>query len=293
MDFTTLPGRGARILPAVLLATTLVACSDDDPASPPAPLAVAVTFAAEVNGVPFACGQSYAGVGTAPTTITPVDFRFYVHDVRLVDDQGNEVPVELDQDPVWQHQNLALLDFENGSGPCTNGTSNTNGVVTGTVPGGATYTGLRFTLGVPFELNHIDQTTAPAPLDLTSLFWAWNGGYKFARLDHVSDAQPQGWNVHLGSTGCTPNDSPQTVPTSCANGHRVELDFATFDVAGDVVVADLGRLLSGADLSVNTPQTARGCMSFPGDADCPPVMNAFGLDYEGSPSSGQTFFDVR
>jgi uncharacterized repeat protein (TIGR04052 family) len=293
MDFATLPRGSARIVPAALVAATLVACGDDDLATPPAPLDITVSFAAEVNGVSFACGQSYAGVGTSGTTITPVDFRFYVHDVRLVDDTGTEVPVELDQAPVWQHQNLALLDFEDGSGPCTNGTSDTNGAVTGTVPGGATYTGLRFTLGVPFELNHIDQTTAPAPLDLTALFWAWNGGYKFARLDHVSDAQPQGWNVHLGSTGCTPNDSPQTVPTSCANEHRVEVSFDGFDVADDVVVADLGRLLAGADPSVNAPQTARGCMSFPGDEDCPPVMNAFGLDYEGSPASGQSFFSAR
>ena len=278
-------------LTALVFGAVLNAC-EDDAMEPEGPMDVAINFAARVNGAAFACGTSYDNVGASSTTINIVDFRLYVHDVRLVSSSGAEVPVELEQDGQWQLDDLALLDFEDGSGACVNGTAATNTSVRGQVPAGD-YDGIRFRLGVPFELNHQDQTVAPPPLDLSSLFWVWNGGYKFARIDHTSEARPEGWNVHLGSTGCAPMGDPTVPATSCANEHRPELSFAAFDYATSTVVADYGALLAGSDLTTNAEGTAKGCQSFPGDADCPPVMNRFGLDYEGSVSSGQSFFSVN
>jgi uncharacterized repeat protein (TIGR04052 family) len=280
-------GAGAATLSVLTFAA---ACGEDDPITPAGPIDVAIAFDAAVNGTAFACGQSYAGVGTGGTMITPVDFRFYVHDVALIDANGATVPVELDQDGQWQRENLALLDFEDGSGPCVNGTAAVNTTVRGTAPAGE-YTGVQFVLGVPESLNHADQTTATAPLDLTALFWSWNAGYKFARIDHTSDAQPEGWFVHLGSTGCSPSGDPTVPATSCANQHRPTVRFNTFDQDLNEIVADYGAILAGVDVSVNAGP--RGCMSFPGDPQCPTVMNAFGLDYEGNVSTGQTFFSVR
>lgn len=267
-----------------LSALALSACSDDS-TGPEAPLAVELQFAADVNGQAFSCGSTYASVGTQGTTITPVDFRFYVHNVRLVTAGGVEVPVELEQDGQWQLEGLALLDFENGTGPCVNGTAPTRSVVRGEVPAGE-YSGVRFTLGVPASMNHQDQSIAPPPLDIAALFWSWNGGYKFVRADHISDALPTGWFVHLGSTGCTPSGSPQTVPTSCAQENRVELAFSGFDVGSDVIVADLGRLLATSDLTQNT--AAPGCMSGPTDPECPAVLSRLGIG-----SATQSFFAVR
>lgn len=277
--------RSAQVLSLPLL---LLGCGD--PAGPDH-LHVHIEFQAAVNGAAFACGNSYANVGTRATTITPTDFRFYVHDVRLVSATGADVPVELEQN-AWQLDDLVLLDFENASGPCTGGTSAMNTTIHGEVPAG-TYRGIKFKLGVPFSKNHQDQTIAPSPLNLSALFWAWNSGYKFARIDHTSSAQPGGWNVHLGSTGCVPTGSPTTPATSCANPNRPEIVLASFDFETNVIVADYGRLLAGSDVTVNASGTAAGCMSFPGDADCPPVMNRFGLDYGTSASTGQTFFSVR
>ena len=278
----------SRTAAAILAVAATAAC--DDGTQPELPLDVDIEFAALVNGDAFVCGQSYTGVGTGQTTITPTDFRFYVSDVRLISADGTEQIVELEQGDGWQLDDVALLDFENGQGPCVNGTAATNTSVRGTVPAGS-YTGIQFTLGVPADLNHADQTIAPAPLDLTALFWSWNGGYKFARMDHVSDAQPEGWNVHLGSTGCQPTGDPTVPATSCANPHRVTVRFDDFDWESDEVVADLGALLATSDVSLTSGP--KGCMSFPGDPDCAPVMNAFGLDYEGSASSGQVFFRTR
>lgn len=275
---------------ALVAAVAAVAACDDDPTEPAAPIAVTVDFAALVGGAAFACCNTYPSVGVANTTITPVDYRFYVHDVTFIAADGSEEVVELDQDGTWQRDNVALLDFESGTGPCVNGTSAMNTSVRGTVPDG-TYTGLRFTLGVPEDLNHADQTTAAAPLDLTSLFWSWNGGYKFLRIDHTSEAQPEGWFVHLGSTGCTPSGDPTVPATSCSNPHRPTFEFASFDWETDEVAADLGALLADSDVSRNTG--AKGCMSFPSDPECAVVMNNLGLAYEGSQPSGQTFFSIR
>ena len=143
---------------------------------------VAIDFEAWVGDEEFACGESYEEVGTSESTITPTDFRFYVSDVALIDEDGNAVPLELEQDGRWQYENTALLDFEDGTNACDNGTTEMNTTVVGTVPEGD-YQSLQFTMGVPEDLNHEDAAIAPSPLNLTSMWWNWQGGYKFLRLE--------------------------------------------------------------------------------------------------------------
>ena len=188
---------------------------------------VAIRFQAMVGKDKFACGQTYTGIGTTGSKIAPRDFRYYVHNVRLVDNKGGIVPVQLDQSK-WQLDDTALLDFEDGTWSCVNGTRETNDQVLGTVPAG-TYTGLLFTVGVPFNKNHTELTSQPPPLNLTALSWVWNAGRKFARLDFASAGQPHGFTVHLGSTGCMPNDTKITVPTQCSAPNRPEIRIDAFN----------------------------------------------------------------
>ena len=143
---------------------------------------VKIDFEAWVGDREFACGESYDEVGAAETTITPTDFRFYVSDVALIDEEGNAVPLELEQDGKWQYQNVALLDFEDGTSGCDNGTAEMRTMVVGTVPEGD-YQSLQFTMGVPEQLNHEDAAIAASPLNLTSMWWNWQGGYKFLRVE--------------------------------------------------------------------------------------------------------------
>ena len=250
---------------------------------------VALRFKPMVGDKPFACGQSYENIGTTNSKITPTDFRFYVHNVRLIDASGKETPVTLEQDGKWQFQNLALLDFENGTGPCSNGTADTNEVIKGKAPAG-NYTGVKFTVGVPFEQNHQDPAKAPSPLNLTQLMWVWNAGYKFARIEMQTTGLPTGWMLHLGSTGCSPSDTRQTIPTKCEYPNRAEITLSNFNVNGDLVVTDLKKLLDGANMDVNQPKTARGCMSAQNDADCGPLFTNLGLPFAGKESPGQKFF---
>ena len=159
-----------------------------------------ITFRPQVGTEAFSCTATYTGFGTTGSTVAFADFKLYLSDVRLVTSSGSEEPVTLEQDGEWQLQNVALLDFDNGTGSCV-GSTETNYQVKGTVPAG-TYSGIKFTMGIPFDLNHGDVATAAAPLNSTDMFWVWNYGYKFLRVDLSTTGQPDGFFLHVGSTGC-------------------------------------------------------------------------------------------
>lgn len=290
-SFGSLSGGAAALVSSAALAALLVAAPVSATPSlleTPEPVSFALQFGAVVGDAPFACGVRYqvGGVGTEAR-----DLRFYVSEVRLVRADGTEVPLELEQDGLWQHQGVALLDFEDGTAGCRNGTPQTRSLVSGTAPAGD-YRGLRFTMGVPMELNHINQATAPSPLSLTALFWSWNAGYKFLRAEVLTDGLPQGFFVHLGSTLCTPEGRATQPATACRNGNRVEVEIPDFDPSSDRVVFDLARLLEGTALGGDGEATRGACMSGPQDARCAPVFSSLGLPFGEAGGSPQTVFRV-
>jgi uncharacterized repeat protein (TIGR04052 family) len=227
-------------------------------------------------------------VGAPASTAEALDFRFYVHDVRLVRADGGEAAVTLTQDGVWQSGGVALLDFEDRSGGCANGTVETNGAIRGTAPAG-TYTGVKFRLGVPFALNHANAAVAASPLNLSSLWWGWNGGYKFLRVDlRAAGADPGIFNIHVGSTGCTGDPGSGGVK-ACSNPNLAEITLAPFDVDHDSVVADLGALLATTNVAANLGGSP-GCMSELADPECAALFPRLGIDPgNGAPMAGQVF----
>jgi uncharacterized repeat protein (TIGR04052 family) len=257
-------------------------------------LEVNLRFRAQVGDEPFACGQTYDGVGTSNSTWLPADLRFYIHGLRLVRADRSEVPVRLTQDGPWQNGDTALLDFEDRTPPCNNGTSVVNDIVRGLAPPGE-YTGVRFVLGVPFDENHQDASAAASPLNQTSMFWGWRGGYKFLRVDSfvVLDGEFPEFRIHLGSTGCR-YGRPLEV-AGCVWPNRADVLLNDFDLERDVVVADLAAVLADSDLLSNVPETAPGCMSDFGDTDCEPVFRNLGIDFDdGYPTPNtQRFFRVE
>lgn len=261
-----------------------------------------VTFKAKVGSADFSCSTAtYANMGSTGTdTIKPRDFRFYIHDVKLEGSDGKEYAFSLDQDGTWQYKNVVLLDFEDGSGNCANTsspTTGTNNKVKGkvSIPSGVSIKKVTFNMGVPLDLNHNNRASAPAPLNMSALYWAWSGGYKFARLDFDSqnfdgnpDTATKTFNVHLGSTRC--NSTGTTPSTSCQDPNRpkVTLDF----IDGQTVIADLKKLVEDTDLT-KTNTAAAGCMSFNNDPECKAILNNFGIDftYTGSASSNRGLAD--
>lgn len=248
-----------------------------------------IHFEAVVRGEPFACGTAYSDIGTSRSQLIPADLRLYVHDVRLVTHEGEEVPLSLEQDGVWQLGRLALLDFENKTPPCNFGTVETNTTIRGVAPD-QEYTGLRFRLGVPFGMNHQNAATAPSPLNLTAMFWNWQAGYKFLRIDEARDLV----RVHVGSTGCEYGHDREKVE-SCARPNRGEVQLDDFDPHSDTVLVDLAELFADSDLESNQPETAPGCESAPADADCDPIFRHLGINFaNGLPDpSRQTVFRIE
>jgi len=272
------------------LGATVLACGDDEvvpdagqaaDAAPDADTrqAVTINFAAKVGAMDAACGQTYTGQGVGTDQeIEFKDLRFYVSNVRLINDASEEVAIDLDQASAFQTANVALLDFEDNTGVCA-GTTETNTAVTGKIAPG-TYSGLVFDVAVPFDLNHDDLVTLPSPLNISSMFWAWAIGHKFIRidLDVIDGATRTDWNVHLGSTAC--GVMGQTPPTEeCAKPNRPEIRLAGFDPASNTVNLDIEPLLADSDLTANVGM-APGCQSFPDDVDdCTPLFPNLGIDY--------------
>lgn len=239
-----------------------------------APIAVSLTFQPRVGAEAFDCAAAYTGVGSTAATIHITDFRLYVHDVALHQADGTLVPVTLEQDGLWQYQNVALLDFENGAASCANGTPETNTTLVGTAPAGD-YDGVVFKVGVPFELNHGDVAVAPSPLNLSAMFWNWNGGYKFLRVDSLAEGAPMAFNLHLGSTGCL--DDGNGGVSSCDRPNRPEVALTGFDPLTTPIVVDYAAVVAASDILVNGGG-APGCMSGTTDPECGAIFERLGID---------------
>ncbi len=265
---------------------------------------VTLKFRAQVGDELFACGEKYADQGSSEVEVTPQDFRFYVSAVRLISSDGDEVPVTLDARSPWQSPEVALLDFEDGTGSCKNGNVQLNATITGTVPEGE-YSGVVLSTAVPLDLNHADPTTLPAPLQAGGMTWGWLFGYKFIRAELLATAAPVGEAApgagifHLGSTGCdnTPkgeggeggsgphHSGPPTV--DCGKQNRNEIRLEDFDVESDVIVADIGAMMADTDLSV-----ASMCHS--GGDSCDGYFESVGVDFaSGDALENQTTFRIE
>lgn len=207
---------------------------------------VVLNFVAQVNSAEFACGDTYPAQGTAATTVEPLDFRFYVQDVELVNQEGQAVRMALATAPPWQHATVALVDFEDGSGRCLEGDPGTHTQVTGWLPQGE-YRGLHFKVGVPRALNHGDVFELPDPLRAPRMQWTWLDGYRFMRAEWA-EAGGQGiGSLHVGSTVCS--GDPALGAVQCQNSNRVAVQLSEFAPESHVVLADIAPLFTAYDLT--------------------------------------------
>ena len=107
------------------------------------------------------------------------------------------------------------------------------------------------------------------------------------------DEEAAGFVVHLGSTGCAAASRTTAPEATCANPNLVTVRLDNFDIASGVVVADIGKVLANANVDVNTPDTAPGCMSGLRDPECSEVLRAFGFAVGDTAPLAQQFFHAR
>ena len=243
---------------------------------------VTLSFAMTADGERVSCGSS-AVLGSDQKTFEFNDLKFFVHDIEMIRADGTRELLALDQDEMWQHNNIALLDFEDATNGCSNGTSETREVAVGQAPEGE-YVGVSFRVGVPFEMNHADAASAPSPLNLPSMFWSWQGGYKFVRIDGRAEGAPSFF--HLGSSGC---EGEADDVTGCMAPNRPEIVLSgDQSIEGATIELSLSELYSGVTLAPDDEMKSAICMSAPGTPSCDPIFEALGLG-----SSSQSAFSIR
>lgn len=199
------------------------------------------------------------------------DLRFYVHDVELLH-KSAEVSqwqaLTLTQDN-WQNDQVALLDLSS---------ANRNAALRGRV-GKATYSGIRFTVGVPFALNHGNVLTAQAPLNRGDLFWAWSSGYKFLRLDLNANevaGDSRDWSFHLGSTGCSSASALRPPSGPCAQPNRMRVELLNFDPQQQTIALRLDAIVAAM-----TASEFKACTGDYQSKSCAAVYALTGLSADG------------
>jgi uncharacterized repeat protein (TIGR04052 family) len=256
---------------AVILLIVLVnaACSDSR-------LGVKIPFTAVFGNQTVACDS--------PDTALS-DLRFFVSDLALLDHEGRQVPILLDDQYQWQQEDLALIDLENGGGACQNGTTEVYSYLVGSVPAGE-YKGLVFTVGVPFVPNHANPLMAVTPLDIGAMHWHWRSGYKFLRAG-IRTSTDRFW-IHLGSAGC---EGTTANVTGCRFPNRVAVELPEFMIRRDTIAIDLETLFAGVDFLDGEPGD---CSSGPAETSCAAPFLALGIDHKsGRAVDRQQVFALR
>jgi uncharacterized repeat protein (TIGR04052 family) len=133
---------------------------------------------------------------------------------------------------------------------------------------------IRFNLGVPFALNHLNPITQNSPLNMPSMFWVWQTGHKFLRLELASNDDQ--WQFHLGSTGCSAPSVMRAPKTPCRypNVATFELDLTPSTKPKHYQLSlDLSALIGNVKLSQEN-----SCQSSRTDESCQQLFSQLGLN---------------
>lgn len=121
---------------------------------------------------------------------------------------------------------------------------------------------IRFSLGVPFESNHLNPISQKSPLNLPSMFWVWQTGHKFMRLELAGNNKQ--WLFHLGSTGCQSASVMRAPKKACRYPNRFDFDIPIENNDGEQIALniDLAALLKNVSLTaVSSCQSETDSMS--------------------------------
>ncbi len=279
-----------NIISTVSVALLLFGCGDEeghdhtnhDHGNGPVTQTMTLGFMGHVGAEPFSCESSYM-LGTGNNSVEFTDFKLYISDVVLIREGGAELSAKIaDMDP-WQSSGVALLDFEDATGGCSNGTPATRTRVEVEAPEHDDYVGFKATLGVPFDVNHADVGALASPLNLPGMFWSWQGGRKFFRIDGRVDGTA-GLRVHLGSTACQGGNGDIS---GCDKENRGQIELMGKDPFTHMIKVDIAPLFEGADLTPSGLSSVI-CMSGPDTPACGAIFDALGVSYEsGQPAAAK------
>jgi uncharacterized repeat protein (TIGR04052 family) len=280
-----------------LAAAGVLACSDSNGPDELEPFTL--TFAAVHDGQTVGCGDALDGFGpTGTVSVELSDLRFYVSNLKFYDEQGAEVPLELDSNPFQYNSeegDAALVDLtETAAGACAGtgltfpeGTARTNAVITGRTRPDQVHS-LGFDVGIPQALmKHVlaTHTDADAPSPLAEMHWSWAFAYRHLVMNFTvsDDGVPGEGYLHVGSTDCGGDGTrAMTDRETCGRINTPAVRLGHFHF-GDVAGLDVGALLAGLDFQVE--QSPGGPMipgiashSSPAQPHTEPIFANLGID---------------
>lgn len=174
-------------------------------------------------------------------------FGFYLSKPEVrIDGKWQRVKFKQTQ---WQTPNEALLKFHN---KCSNpDDANSKIVLDVSEELLKLATNLRFTMGLPFDVNHADPLTQQTPLNDKTMFSSRQNGHQFLRLDvSKSGKETRKWSYHLGSVGCSSESASAPPAKSCAFTNRVEfiLPMTQLDTDLDLEVS-VSNIVAQVDIN--------------------------------------------
>ncbi len=269
---------------------------------------------------PPATGVTIANVTDDDSThdIEVQDMRFFISNIKLIGASGNEVAVTLEsnefQDPT---SGVVLLDFEDATGSCTNGESDTHTSIQMSYPSGE-YTGIKFDVGVPDSYNRLYNAAAPSGTTpqvfrKSAMYWSWASAYKFGRFEFKDTGTlSSGAAVfHLGSMGdggtsfsacddATPVEtysvSGITNPCTYQNRPTISLTGTDFNPQNNQVVLDVVNLFSGSTSFGASCMSQRNTTTTPSTlhTNCTDLFAEIGVSgTDGSSTNAQTAFSLQ
>ncbi len=248
----------------VLTAAALLACSDSSGPDDPEPFTL--NFAAVHDGQAVGCGDVLTGFGPGGTVSVELsDLRLYVSNLRFYDEQGAEVPLELDSNAfqyTGDQGSVALVDLTaTATGACAGtgisfpeGTARTNAVITGTTRLDQVHS-IGFDVGIPQPVMKdilATHTDADAPSPLAEMHWSWAFAYRHLVMNFtVTDGGVPGEGyLHVGSTDCGGDGTRALTDRDiCGHVNTPAVRFEHFH-PDDVVGIDVDALLAGLDFRV-------------------------------------------
>ena len=215
------------------------------------------TFAVKLmyNNQPIECGSL---ITIGEHNFTAENLLFYLSAFNI-----DNKPVQIFNNSAISQTGVTLLGFRCSSS--TNWSSLKVTLLPNKDRAQAEKVTLAFTLGVPENLNHQNPLLAEPPLTASDMFWTWQQGYKFLRLDLNGFDSAENWSFHLGSFGCQSSSSQRPPEQPCQTSNRYRLTIAQYRL-GDDVVLHIDELLAGVVTS------GKNCMGNPSSIACKPVL---------------------
>jgi uncharacterized repeat protein (TIGR04052 family) len=124
----------------------------------------------------------------------------------------------------------------------------------------ANITSIRFDLGLPFAINHLNPLTQESPLNIPTMFWGWQKGHKFLRLEMASSNN--NWLFHLGSVGCKAASPLRAPKQECLYPNRYTFELP-INKGHNQIQLELSALLSNITIAEQT-----SCQSSPDKTSC-------------------------